>query len=95
MKYLLAGAVVLLSACQTPAVRTEPTENAEVKLELLFTSPEGCKVYRFGGEHFFAACGGGTVMETHQQTTFAPVGKVLIPQTRTWTEEVPTVSVAP
>lgn len=95
MRYLLVTAVVFASACQAKAVKEEQTENAEVKLELLFTSPEGCRVYRFSGDHYFAACGGGTVMETHQQTTYVPVGKIMVPQTRFWTEEVPTVSVGP
>lgn len=95
MRYLLVATVVLVSACSAKAVKTEQTENSDVKLELMFTSPEGCRVYRFGGDHYFAACGGGTVMETHQQTIYVPVGKILVPQTRHWTEEVPTVSVGP
>lgn len=54
-------AVVLTTVvlgCSADAIRTTPTDNPGLSLELLLTTPEGCKVYRFHDEYarYVAVC---------------------------------------
>ena len=79
-------ALLLLAACTAGPITTDRTDNPEITLDLLLTSPEGCRVYRFvdaGQYRYFAACPNATVMSSHTKI----LGKVLV----TVPEEVPTV----
>lgn len=80
----LLAATILLGAfgCFNEPVTRQTTNNADVPLDLLFTSPEGCRVYRFVDgvyPRYFAACPGATVMSGHLQST----GKtaIMVPET--------------
>jgi hypothetical protein len=41
------GIVALLSGCAKEPISTSRTDNDLFRLQLIFTTPEGCKVYRF------------------------------------------------
>lgn len=84
MRPLLA--LLLLAACTAEPITTNRTDNPEIALDLLLTSPEGCKVYRFedeGRHRYFAACPNATVMSSHTEAA----GKMIV----TVPEEVSTV----
>jgi Domain of unknown function (DUF4884) len=56
---LLVGAFLALAGCGNNAISVQPTNNSNVKLELLFEH-DGCKVYRFldGNPVYYADCRG-------------------------------------
>lgn len=55
--WLLVVASVLVG-CGADALRKVPNDNKSITLELLLTTPEGCKVYRFEDEYnrYVAVC---------------------------------------
>ena len=46
-KLIFIPLITLLSACVTTPISTSKTDNPEVRLALVCTTPEGAKVYRF------------------------------------------------
>ena len=62
---LIASALIILTAigCYHDSKSKSATDNNSFNLELLFTTPEGCKVYRFFdglSAHYFTTCQGST-----------------------------------
>lgn len=60
-KSALVFAVALLAGCGEKAISINPTDNAKVPVERLFTH-DGCTVYRFNdnGAKYFVRCDAGT-----------------------------------
>jgi hypothetical protein len=72
---LMLSGCLCASGCVTRAspVAVHPTDNAEVKVEHLFTH-DGCAVYRFrdAGYHYYVRCDGAGSAMTH---SLEPCGK--------------------
>lgn len=64
----VAAGILMLYGCAKDPVSVENTDNKDVKLEKLFTTPDSCAVYRFlddGNYHYFANCPNSSVSEQH------------------------------
>lgn len=70
--------LLILGACDQPALETRETENPSVPVEVLFRQ-DGCTVYRFedgGSKHYFARCAA-----SHAETMYrVPSGKTSRPE---------------
>lgn len=79
---LILAFLVGAFGCYREPVTRQVTNNADVPLDLMFVSPEGCRVYRFvdgGYPRYFAACPGATVMSGHLQSTGNTA--IMVPET--------------
>ncbi len=75
--------VLFLLGCEsTPAQKTLKSSNPNITVELLFEA-DGCKVYRFEGDHYFARCKDQVTTSTVQDCG----------EDCTRVEEVPTVRI--
>ncbi len=67
---IVALVVALLSGCGAKAIETSATENAEIRVDKLFTK-DGCTVYRFydSGSKYFVRCDGAASTSTQWSET--------------------------
>lgn len=85
LAYLFCLSLILLG-CASDPISTEPTNNSQVKVELMFEH-EGCKVYRFydgGYPIYYTRCDGAYSAAMWDETHTQGKSQVHIPK------EVPT-----
>lgn len=83
-KLLFIAPLLFLCACQPKALSTLPTNNQELKVEIV-GSFDGCTVYRFIKDHYFVRCSGTQTVAYQTRSC----GKACVTQERVQTDNRP------